>query len=368
MNARLRQRLAAVVISFLIFTVTVGAADEAVITKIVQVPLDVLWHDPGDVGSLNLLYGVGGPDGAPAAPFQFQREDMTGSNPKILVKDAKGRTWDIKWGDEARPEVVSSRIAWACGYFTEVEYFVPRGQISGVRDLKRAARMVDREGNFSDARFQLRSKWPKFLEHNNFEWDRNPFLGTRELNGLRVLMMFVSNWDDKDARDVARDSNLGVFETNGDPHQFEYFVADWGASFGRWGKVMTRSKWDCKGYTAQTPSFITGVSGGIVHFGYVGQHSDLVKADIRVSDVAWLLQYLGRISDDQFRQALVTAGTSPADCDCYGRALRSRVNELRAAATGQKYQPAPDQPPQPQSLQSTPPAHLDYPVPTPATP
>ena len=356
--------------------VFLGWADDTQSVKIVRIPIDVLWRDPGDVASLNLQYGVGGEDGVPAPPFQFVEEDMSASNPKILVKDAKGRTWNVKWSDEARPEIVANRIAWACGYVTETEYFVSRGQIAGVRNLKRARRNVDREGNFTDARFQLRSEWPKFLKTRNWEWDHNPFVGTRELNGLKVLMMFVSNWDDKDARDVDRDSNLGVFETNGNPHQFLYLVADWGASFGRWGKVVSRDKWDCKGYAAQSASFVSGVSHDMVHFGYVGQHTDLQKRDIRVSDVAWVLQYLGRISDDQFRQALLAGGASAAECDCYGRALRQRVGELQQAVGKLNYpvaappslsSPYPPLPPaQPQQQESQPPADQQQPAQTPA--
>ncbi|HZU25257.1 MAG TPA: hypothetical protein VFA04_07025 [Bryobacteraceae bacterium] len=332
--------------------------------KIVQIPLDVIWQDPGDVSSLNLLYGSGGADGAPTAPFQFVDEDTTASNPKVNVKDARGRSWNVKWGDEARPEVFCSRVAWACGYVTEDEYFVPRGQILGVHGLKRAAKRVDRAGNFADARFQLRSDWPKFLKNRSWEWDKNPFVGTRELNGLRVLMMFVSNWDDKDARDASRDTNLAVFETNENPHRFLYFVSDWGASMGRWGKVATRDKWDCKGFTAQTPSFVTGVSNGLVHFGYVGQHSGLQKNDVRVSDVAWILKYLGEISDEQFRQALTTAGASPEECACYGRALRARVNQLRNATANLNY-------PEPKAAEPAPPATPPqglYPPPPPAQP
>ena len=342
-----------------------GLADDTQSVKIIRIPLDVLWQDPGNVASLDLTYGVGGQDGVPAPPFQFAKEDMTASNPKVLVKDAKGRTWNVKWSDEARPEIVANRIAWACGYITETEYFVAHGQIVGAHGLKRARRSVDDSGNFSNARFQLRSDWPKFLGDRNWEWDHNPFVGTRELNGLKVLMMFVSNWDDKDARDVDRDSNLGVFETNEDPHRFLYFVADWGASFGKWGNVMTRSKWDYKGYAAQTGSFVTGVDHDMVHFGYVGQHSGLQKRDIRVSDVAWILRYLGSISDDQFRQALNAAEASPQERDSYLRSMRQRVGELQRAVTKLNY-PVNTNPPVPPGISSPyPPLPQDQPQQTP---
>ncbi len=363
----------------LVFTVMVSLRtpaearpDDTANVKIVQIPLDVVWQDPGDISNLDFLWGPGGRDGVPAPPFRFADEDLSASNPKVNVKDARGRTWNVKWSEEARPDVFCTRVAWACGYFVNVEYFVPSGRIVDAHALKRARRHVDREGRFSDARFQLRAEWPKFLKEKSWEWDNNPFVGTRELNGLRVLMMLVSNWDDKDARDASRDTNLAVFETNESPHRFLYFVSDWGASMGRWGKVTSRSKWDCKGFAAQTTSFVTGVSHGVVHFAYVGQHSDLAKRDIRVSDVAWLLQYLGQISDAQFRQALVAAGAGPEDCDCYVRALRSRVNQLRAAVSPTQVYPQvpastgpqPQVYPPPPSGQSAPPAQPYPPLPS----
>src|SRR5579884_3892973 len=145
MHRRLRAFLLAVVLLTTLCTVLRPQqlrADDQQSVQIIQIPLDVVWQDPGDVASLNLRDGSGGADGVPAPPFQFVSEDTTGSTPKVLVKDGKGRSWNIKWGVEARPEIVASRIAWACGYTTEVEYLVPQGRIEGVHGLKRAAHDV----------------------------------------------------------------------------------------------------------------------------------------------------------------------------------------------------------------------------------
>src|SRR5437588_803789 len=106
MGKRVRTLLAATSVFTVLLAAPWAAAtpDDTAAVKIIRIPLDVLWQDPGDVSSLNLLYGVGGEDGAPAPPFQFLEEDMSASNPKVMVKDAKGRKWNLKWGDEARPE------------------------------------------------------------------------------------------------------------------------------------------------------------------------------------------------------------------------------------------------------------------------
>src|SRR5580700_3421190 len=61
----------------------------------------VLWHDPGAVEQLDFKYGTGGAALAPAPPFSFEKEDLSGTSPKVRVKDSNGRTWVIKFGHEA---------------------------------------------------------------------------------------------------------------------------------------------------------------------------------------------------------------------------------------------------------------------------
>ena len=189
------------------------------------------------------------------------------------------------------------------------------------------------DGSFRNARFQLRTKWPKFLKHDNWAWNYNPFVGTKELNGLKVLMMLTSNWDNKDARDIDRDSNLAIFEASKHPRrEYLYFVADWGASMGKWGHIYNRSKWDCKGYSEQTPSLVKGVHSGVVDWGYTGQHTEDAAKGIRVADVAWLMRYLGRITDAQLRAGLRASGATPNETECFTRAVRARIDELRRVA------------------------------------
>src|SRR4051812_12986367 len=51
----------------------------------------VVWHDPGAVERLDLRYGAGGHALQPRPPFKFVKEDTSGTNPKVQVRDAAGR-------------------------------------------------------------------------------------------------------------------------------------------------------------------------------------------------------------------------------------------------------------------------------------
>src|SRR5579884_116990 len=150
---------------------------------------NLLWHDPGNVAALDLAYGPGGHTGRPRPPFRFLEEDKSGTSPKVLVRDAAGRKWSVKWGREAWASTFSSHFVWACGYFAETEYFVPRGRLLTVHGLHRARAFIAPDGTFQSARFQLRSSSPQFLTGSNWSWVNNPFLGTHQFNGLRILMM-----------------------------------------------------------------------------------------------------------------------------------------------------------------------------------
>ncbi len=170
-----------------------------------------LWRDPGDVEHLDLAAGPGGRDYIPAAPYRFVEEHASGTQPCVSVNDVRGRRWRVKWGQEVRCETFAVRLAWACGYFAEITHFVPSGSIDGVATLTRAASSVDASGRFGDARFELDDPAvEKLFEEHSWSWTDNPFVGTRELAGLKVLLMLLSNWDNKDQRDVARGSNTAI--------------------------------------------------------------------------------------------------------------------------------------------------------------
>jgi hypothetical protein len=294
-----------------------------------------IWREPGDVEHLDIVNGPGGPSGAPEPPFRFIEEHARGSQPSVSVQDARGRRWRVKWGNEVRSENFAVRLAWACGYFAEVTYFVPEGQLQGAKDLQRARECIDEHGRFADARFELDDPdVRKMFEEHSWAWNDNPFLGTRELHGLKILVMLLSNWDSKDRRDVARGSNTAIFEYKVSPWRREarYLITDWGGSMGRWGgNIVTRGRWDPDGFAAQTPQFVTGTQDGTVTFGYTGQRTADVAAGIGIEDTRWLYRYLDRVTDAHLRDALRASGASPEDADSFAESIRDRIDQLGGA-------------------------------------
>ena len=288
----------------------------------------VLWKDPGAVESLDLAHGPGGLDHAPAPPFKFIQEDFSGTHPKVKVRDARGRIWAVKFGNEIHSEPFASRIAWAAGYFIEPMYFIAGGTIQGARKLKRAASYIQPNGHFRDARFQLRDPEYKFMDHNNWSWSYNPFQGTRELNGLKIVIALTSNWDNKDARDEDGGPNTAIFEHKGQHPRYIYTVTDWGGSMGHWGNITRRSNWNCPDFASDTNDFIRNSSGGHIGWGYRGKHSDFLK-DVTLTDIEWILRYLGRIQPSQFESALIATGATPSEADCFTGSLRRRIDRLR---------------------------------------
>ncbi|MDX2041607.1 MAG: hypothetical protein SF097_10170 [Acidobacteriota bacterium] len=285
--------------------------------------------------AIDLVGGSTGRAKAPKPPFTFVEESMSGTNPKVRVTDANGVRWTAKFGAEVNSETFATRLVWAAGYFVEPAYFVSSGKIEKLGALTRAKKFVKPDGSFADARFEMQKDKDvkKLEEEESWNWTQNPFNGSKELNGLKVMLMLTSNWDNKDVRDVKRGSNTAIFRTplkNG--VEDRYLVTDWGGSMGKWGGFLSREKWDCKGFSSQNKDFVKGVKGDLVQFGYSGQHTDTFKNDIRVSDVKWLLQYLGRLTDDQIRAGLQASGATSDEVECFTVALRDRINQLKNVA------------------------------------
>lgn len=287
----------------------------------------VLWHDPGAVETLDFRYGIGGEEMQPKPPFTFEDEDLSGTTAKVKLRDANQRHWVVKFGNEASSDTFCTRLAWALGYYVEPTYFVPEGLIAGVHGLTRARSDVDSGGHFQSGRFQLRSREPQFLKTADWSWTDNPFLGTPELGGLKILNMLVSNWDDKDARDESRGSNTAIYQLG---KLLYFFIDDWGGAMGRWGKFFTRDKWNASSFLTQSDRFVKRGSGGL-EWGYVGQHSSLMTKDVTPGDARWLLQYLGRITDGQLRAGLISSGAGESETEKYVQGLRLRIQALRNA-------------------------------------
>jgi hypothetical protein len=296
-----------------------------------------IWRHPGAVTAADLRFGPGGADGVPTPPFTFVQEHLAGSQPCVGVRDARGRLWRVKWGHEVRPESFAVRFAHACGYFAEVTHFIEDGEIHGANGLTRARSCIGDDCRFRDARFELEDRKVRMLfgEHS-WSWDDNPFTGTPQLSGLKLVIMLLSNWDTKDRRDVGRGSNTAIFEHRVPPfgREARYLITDWGGAMGRWGtSVISRGRWDPEGFEAQTPEFVTGVKNGIVQFGYVGQRTADVADDIPVEDVAWFHEHARLLTEPLLREGLLASGATHEEAERFARALVARIAQLGQVAS-----------------------------------
>ncbi len=282
-----------------------------------------MWEDRGDISRLNLTLGIGSQEGMPKPPFQFDKEDMTGTNPKIKVIDANGIKWNMKFDEEVHAEVACSRIVWASGYMVEESYYLASGKVNGVTGLSRAKKFIGSDGTFTAAMFEKR---PEDIARRaiNWTWDSNPFVGTKELSGLAMLNCLLSNWDAKSTNNNV----LGMYAPDGSVKDW-YLVADWGGTLGKTGGFTSHSKWDLADYSKQ--AFLDGVSGNKVRFHYSGKMGSSLK-DIPKDHLQWFVGIIGQLTDSQIRDAFKAAGATQAETDGFSNQIRKRINEMKAAA------------------------------------
>jgi hypothetical protein len=282
----------------------------------------VMWSGHADFSKLNLLHGIGSPEEMPKPPFQFDKEDITGTNPKIKVIDANGIKWNIKFDEEVHAEVAASRIVWACGYMVEESYFIPSGTVNGVTGLGRARKFIGSGGSFTNGMFEKR---PEEIARRgvNWDWDSNPFKGSKELSGLAILNAMLNNWDAK----TTNNNVLGMYDDeDGKTVKDWYLVADWGGSFGKMGGFTSHSKWDLAEYNKQ--AFLDGTSGGHLRLHYSGKMGSSLKS-VPMEHARWFSGIISQLSDDQLRDAFRAAGAAPNEVEGFSRRLRQKINELQ---------------------------------------
>ncbi|MBI3649477.1 MAG: hypothetical protein HY231_00325 [Acidobacteria bacterium] len=288
-------------------------------------PRLVMWSEPTDIESRDLFYGAGGQEGAPnpSETFKFVRRITSGTSEKMEVTDSKNRSWTVKLGAETKAETAATRIVWAAGYHVDQDYFVKVAKIDG-------------RGGFevADVRFERRDDgFSKVEETPTWSWTANPFMGSRELQGLKVLMALLNNWDLKDENnEIARPSK----KSGGDKNMHIYYVSDLGATFGATGSLFRKipgfanapagSKGEPNDYARQ--AFITGVNHGQVVFNYKGKNRKALDG-VSVENARWMGNLLSRLSDKQLNDAFRAAGFAPSEVEIYVRALRKRINDLK---------------------------------------
>lgn len=289
-----------------------------------------LWRDRGDVAALDLLNGSGEKEHQPGTHFKFIEESMNGTSPKFVVEDENGAKWKVKLGQEVKSETAATRLVWAAGYFVDEDYYRPQIQVQGMKPLSRGREYVSAGGLVRDVRLERQGIGKK---SKNWDWRHNPFVGTREFNGLRVMMALINNWDLKEI-------NNDAFDVSGEPR---YEVADLGASFGRTGNSLSRSKGVMKDYAKSkfinkvTPEYVDFVMHSrpffltIINFPNYSFRTRMerVAKHIPIADARWLGNRLGQLSPEQIRDCFRTAGFSPEEVEGYAKIVTQRIEALK---------------------------------------
>jgi hypothetical protein len=297
----------------------------------------VLWREPTDIRTRNLFYGSGGEKDQPRGPFTFIEEDLSGTNPKYTVRDRYKVKWTVKLGMEAKPETVSSRLVWAAGYFTNEEYFLQDLRVEHMpAHLKRGRNLVGPDGSMHNARLKRHVEDLKKIEA--WKWKHDSLTGSRELNGLRVMMALINNWD-------LKDENNAIYGGKKSPEQY-YMVSDLGASFGATGLSFPfrRSKGCLESYTHS--KFISKVRSSDVDFRVPSRPALIYVFDVPIfikrvrmdslgkhiprADARWIGRILSALSTGQIHDAFRAGGYSPDQAEAFTKVVQQRIAELNS--------------------------------------
>ena len=299
-----------------------------------------IWHEPTDVTTRNLYFGPGGPQHVPHGPFTFVKEDLDGSNPKFSVRDSDGVKWKVKLGTEAQPETAATRLVWAVGYFTNEDYFLPTLQVNEMPlhlQRKHADRFIEPDRSMRNVRLKREGDDEKKI--GTWRWRDNAFAGTRELNGLKVMMALINNWDLKDENNAVYDDR-----SSADGNEHVYMVSDLGASFGTAWLDRTPAKSKGNLYWFARTKFIKKRRDGSIDFEDPRRPAFVVLVNPREfvsrlrlrwigrriprSDVEWIAGWLALLSDKQIRDAFRASGYSEPEVDGFATVVESRIAEL----------------------------------------
>ena len=309
-----------------------SAATKAVGAAITPgVPLAAVWRDRGNIASLNLVDGPGGKEHQPAGKFTFVKEDKKGTSPKFEIVDEQGVRWKAKLGEETKSETAATRLVWAAGYFTDEDYYLPELRVEKMPKLDRGRQYVSEDGVVRGVRLERRLKGQK--KNGNWSWFKNPFVGTKELNGLRIMMALVNNWD-------LKENNNAIYLEKGEASRF--VVSDLGATFGRTGNPLVRSKSNPGEYLGT--KFIQKVTPEYVDFFLSSRPLFFTQVDVpnyvtrtKMQGVVkhiprahakWLGQLLGQLSAEQIRDCFRAAGYSPEEVEGFATTVQGRIADL----------------------------------------
>ena len=300
-------------IAFLILFLLLAANIPAQKNSKTKVPSGkiVMWEKV-NIAQRDLFYGPGGKALMPdLSRITYLEEEKSGHNKKYRIKDGAGRVWVAKLGREARAETAAVRLLWALGYKTEINYLVPTITIPG-------------KGTFKNVRLEAR---PDNIDRlDEWKWKDNPFIGTDELQGLKIMMVFFKNWDIVDVQNKV----LEVEGKNG--KELHYIISDLGGTLGRLGNnnlpvIYRLGRSVGKPDHYKKTILIRDVENGKVELSYKGKNRGLFK-NITVGQAKWTYRLLSQLSDRQIRDAFRAANFSNAEVETYTSSVKSKIAEL----------------------------------------
>ncbi len=268
----------------------------------------VIWK-PVQISRRDLFWGAGGKAMFPNLnKVTFIRKETGGNNLKYRIKDASGRIWVAKIADESQPETAAVRLLWAVGYHTEINYLVPTLTIPG-------------KGTYKNVRLEAR---PSNVDRQGrWNWLDNPFTGTNELQGLKILMALINNWD-------LKDGNNAILQSGGER---QYVISDLGSSFGKFAPISF-PVFNRFGRSVNKPvhyvksEFVKGIEeDGDLDFAYKGNFRSLFD-HITPENGRWTANLLKQLTDKQIRDAFRAANYSPSEINMMTQALKNKIREL----------------------------------------
>jgi hypothetical protein len=164
-----------------------------------------------------------------------------------------------------------------------------------------------------------------------WHWRDDAFAGTRELNGLRVLMAVINNWD-------LKDDNNAIYQAG--PERI-YMISDLGASFGSAGRTWPRQKAKDNLTSYSQSRFIRRITTDRVDFAVPARPKwvywvdppevirrmrlEWIGKSVPRADAKWMGQLLARLSPRQVRDAFRASGYSPEETEAFAKLMEKRI-------------------------------------------
>ena len=276
-----------------------------------------MWTEPKDLASRDVFYGPWGRELAPDPNDVYDLVELkhSGVNLGMTVKDSKGREWSVKQpypgnlDSEAPVEVAVSRLLSAVGYHQPPVYYL------------RAFTLKDDFGRHVEIGGRFRPKIDGLKEVGAWDWADNPFVGTKEYQGLIVLLMMFNSTD-------LKNSNNSLYERKeGDFVEHWYVTRDVGSALGDTNRIAPRKN---HVDSFERMPFVLGVNHGFVDFAYQGWYKNLVEQRIKPDEVAWACNLLGQLSEQQMQDAFRAAGYEPVVAGRFIAKLREKIQQGRS--------------------------------------